>query len=577
MPSKHLVLIAVGPVQDFIAAGRKVRDIWYGSHCLSELSKRLAAKLHQTGCELVFPSPGNLAEDLLPNSGLCVVNRILAVAPEGCDVKELCTTLRTEVKTYWTELADGAENEAPNLVEKDLFDKQLDDLGEFYMVWTPLGESYSKARQRAEHLMSARKCARTFQAPGWDGDELRKSSLDGVRETVLRDKAAECSHGRIRTGEELDALGFIKRMGSFAEAGNFDSLVNVAVLTYQKGLEKTPDIKTAYEKLSKEGKELSEQKLGRQIGWPEMFYVSRLEALLREHRLEKKPPIPEVEAFSKKLSDFQKAHGEPENYLCFLLGDGDFMGRALDAMADMTMHQNFSRELSRFAKEAGAVVKRHEGTLIYSGGDDVMAYLPMHTALQCALELNREFEKIMKTACAGTRVKPPTFSAGLVITHHSESLSEVFAQARMAEQDAKNRGGRDALAVWQNKRQHRGIRLAGRWAALPVRLEAFTALYMDKALPARFGYQLRALSKQCGDTLLWKDNAGVTTPANVAAAEALRVLGRKATDAATKEKLMNLLRECGTLRQLSDELVVALQFARSRSMAAGTPLEEDAD
>ena len=35
---KYLVEIAVGPVQAFIASARKLRDLWFGSTLLSELS-----------------------------------------------------------------------------------------------------------------------------------------------------------------------------------------------------------------------------------------------------------------------------------------------------------------------------------------------------------------------------------------------------------------------------------------------------------------------------------------------------------------------------------------------------------
>ena len=41
----RLLEIAVGPVQDFIAAARRCRDLWYGSHLLSELSKAAALAL----------------------------------------------------------------------------------------------------------------------------------------------------------------------------------------------------------------------------------------------------------------------------------------------------------------------------------------------------------------------------------------------------------------------------------------------------------------------------------------------------------------------------------------------------
>src|SRR5260221_1422362 len=53
---KHLMIFSIGPVQDFIAAARRRRDLWYGSWMLSELSRAAAkAVLEQSG-ELIFPS-----------------------------------------------------------------------------------------------------------------------------------------------------------------------------------------------------------------------------------------------------------------------------------------------------------------------------------------------------------------------------------------------------------------------------------------------------------------------------------------------------------------------------------------
>jgi CRISPR-associated protein Cmr2 len=47
--SSHLLIIAIGPVQDFIAAARKIRDLWFGSYLLSELSKHVARTVVDQG------------------------------------------------------------------------------------------------------------------------------------------------------------------------------------------------------------------------------------------------------------------------------------------------------------------------------------------------------------------------------------------------------------------------------------------------------------------------------------------------------------------------------------------------
>ena len=69
--SKKLLLISIGPVQEFIASARKLRDLWFGSYLLSERSKTVARTLQELGAELIFPFAPDDA-DLKPGSELNV-------------------------------------------------------------------------------------------------------------------------------------------------------------------------------------------------------------------------------------------------------------------------------------------------------------------------------------------------------------------------------------------------------------------------------------------------------------------------------------------------------------------------
>jgi hypothetical protein len=55
----HLIAISVGPVQEFIAAARRTRDLWFGSYLLSEISKAVAQSVQDHGGRLIFPHPRN--------------------------------------------------------------------------------------------------------------------------------------------------------------------------------------------------------------------------------------------------------------------------------------------------------------------------------------------------------------------------------------------------------------------------------------------------------------------------------------------------------------------------------------
>ena len=120
--TEHLLLIALGPVQDFIAQSRRTRDLWYGSHLLSELARCAARTLIHGGAKLIFPDlakgqDSKLDVELEPclsplrpqqhvNAGqppLSIANKILAELPANIDPAALARTVRNDVMAFWRE------------------------------------------------------------------------------------------------------------------------------------------------------------------------------------------------------------------------------------------------------------------------------------------------------------------------------------------------------------------------------------------------------------------------------------------------------------------------------------------
>ena len=107
----QLLLITIGPVQDFIAQARRTRDLWYGSHLLSELSRNVARSLAIGGAKLIFPALDPAldkdAAELLPclapvrQNGappLSIANKIMAEVPVGLDAVTLAESARDELQ-----------------------------------------------------------------------------------------------------------------------------------------------------------------------------------------------------------------------------------------------------------------------------------------------------------------------------------------------------------------------------------------------------------------------------------------------------------------------------------------------
>jgi CRISPR-associated protein Cmr2 len=569
----HLILIAIGPVQEFIAASRKFRDLWCGSMLLSELSRRVALHLHQGGCELVFPAPIDPESELAVGSSLNVANKILAVCPAGKPPQLLVQGAKQAYQKAWLEHCADARRKFPtNLrLEVDRFEKQIRDFGEFYGVWVSLKANYASSRKEAESLLAARKCLRAFNPPDWEARGVPKSSLDGIRESVFTRKPGKTHDIRIKTGEVLDAIGAVKRFGG--NAPRFDSLAELAVESWCKGVETRfgkPQRDKIHHALVALAGELAE-KADILTDWASILYRHEFDSV-RARARNTSGILPALDRVDELLKPAYAALGEPSTYVCYLLGDGDHMGAALDHLKTPDGHQTFSRELSAFAGKAQSIVEEHAGMLIYSGGDDVMACLPLHTALACADKLRLSFAEAMTRATGGVN-SPPTFSIGLAIVYHGDDLDAIRSLASLAEKTAKKDTGRNALCLIQDKRSGSQLRISGKWAeangiGISERLEKLCRLYEKQNLSSRLGYQLRVVAQTAGSLLKWGADL---KPANAAAAETLRIMGRKQTitGGLAESEIRDILSLYKDIRNLSNELIIVRQLSQARSLAEG--------
>ena len=84
--TEHLLIVSIGPVQDFIAAARKCQDLWFGSFLLSELA-RAWPRLHDQQATLIFPGSKLNTDDL------SVANKVVAKLPRGWLRSKSCRQL----------------------------------------------------------------------------------------------------------------------------------------------------------------------------------------------------------------------------------------------------------------------------------------------------------------------------------------------------------------------------------------------------------------------------------------------------------------------------------------------------
>jgi CRISPR-associated protein Cmr2 len=236
----------------------------------------------------------------------------------------------------------------------------------------------------------------------------------------------------------------------------------------------------------------------------------------------------------KQYKISQKAHGEPDekaenrdSYFAILLMDGDHMGKLVNGKTlastwESVMHPEIAERLKQpefdekyktawnnifinhpkrlltpsihaaISESLGdfsiygvdRIIKDNDGRLIYAGGDDVCAVLPVDTALKAAEEIQKYYNSFFriisgqKNETIGNRwnVEPGkmslclgegddiSISAGILICHHKESLSQMIADAHhLLDDKAKAETRRNACAIELRKRSGGSRYFARKW------------------------------------------------------------------------------------------------------------------
>ena len=605
-----VLLVSIGPVQDFIASARRCGDLRYGSRLLSELAKAAAAgivdALNGQLDVLIFPSVTDRAS-LAPGSGVAVANKLLARVPDDAarrvaEAGRAAMASRRDqmARDAFAELGEGDAKRAHHFLEARAW-AQVADLVEY--TWIAVREparadGYAHARREAERMLDARKGIKLWGQPSWS-DAVPKSSLDGVRESVLHEdlfSTVRRDPGQaewlrreygVRASERLCGVGLLKRAGVQEDGSGrrtrarFFSTPHVAAGPL---MARCKDQRAAFESYAAvlrkafgaaaatvlHGAPDPFHAFGRADG--QIFFSGQL-AELAEESSDPDARGTGVETARRALLQFFRATGtsEPAPYYAVLLADGDRMGRAIDAASTFEQHRALSRCLAGFAGSAANVVKAHAGSLLYAGGDDVLALLPLHTVLACASALRRDFADRLRSFVlseGGT----PTLSVGIGISHYVEPMDAALELARRSERLAKEShdAPRNALAVILEKRGGSPIEVRGRWeqsdgmAPLDARLAAMIDMHRRDAVPDKAAFDLAALGAQLrgGDPRL-------------IAAEARRILLRKQPRHGIADRLATADREdleawgLDNPVRLANELLVARQLAEAKDLADG--------
>lgn len=496
----------LGPVQGFVAQARRTRDFWAGSFLLSWLSAvAMRAVIEQKG-EIIFPKVSADYLDWLENKGRdkppqqgCVPNRFKGgLAKVSADFDPDLVT--ASIRQAWQELAERVWQQ--DLAQcsshtREIWDRQVK---QFWEISWALSDNESES-----NLLDRRKNWRSYLPPEESG--VKCMMMDGWQElsgiatpnakglqTFWENLRRTGKHGietDLRENEYLCAIAFIKRRFSrcFAELvvpmpGGWTLYgwkVNSSVpsVAYMAAAPWLAQVLTHAPEAELRAFHDAAKKLTQSYG----EYDTRLDCIDRalyqrddaklfcnsksldgnvffESALDNKNIYPD-QIQSKKvkqaLKDLRQSvkdkNLEPVSpFYAILLMDGDSLG---SHMSEIGKQENISKGLENFTKGVQDIVEDHSGFLIYAGGDDVLALLPLEYALNCAKALRDHYLASFKNL-PGPEIKT-TLSGAIEYAHIRMPLGKVLSDAHdLLDDIAKERTGRDAIAVrvWKPGGQH---------------------------------------------------------------------------------------------------------------------------
>jgi CRISPR-associated protein Cmr2 len=256
-------------------------------------------------------------------------------------------------------------------------------------------------------------------------------------------------------------------------------------------------------------------------------------------------------------------------YYAILQADGDRMGAIIQACLGASQNEQahiaLSFALSRFSNTVKDIVAQHAGVTVYSGGDDVLALLPVQTAIACATAVQHAFVAAIQPMLDTYNLElQPSVSVGLVIAHHMDPMSDVLQQVRRTEQTAKIK--RSSLALTVSKRSGGNVTITGEWSSgIVARLNTLVESFRNGQLPHGYAYELRAMVSK-----LYAENTDDATTASILKLESERILKRKNTadgKAAPIQQMMMMYQSIAAnsererSKEWINELIVAREIA----------------
>jgi len=514
-----LLAFKIGPVQPFIEAARSIRDLLSGSYLISELAfAAIEPVLHSCGpTALIYPSLRGvpLMDFWLSKQGVrlpppaskklarpSIPHRFLALVPVVLADELKCRVVEAALER-WRHISGAIRRRLKERLDIDwrgwdrLWEAQIDSFFDVRATAMPMEQLDFERLIELEDDPATTLVA--LRGPGADVHSSRGGQKPGAWQRYV-------SVSRML----MDAQVTVRHIPDYKPHGDVPQKCTLLGTYEQMGPSRLSESRRFFEQglgLEKETDRLCAISLTKRFAFPSYFH--------RQYGLD-----PDDYRFddTRQFANRARKPGEKEyTYYAILMMDGDEMGKWLSGAKSPCVHEvlhpkildwhkrngidpevlktrrpvspalhaAISDALNRFATGyVPEIVEAHQGVLIYSGGDDVLAAVPVSHALACARSLRQKFSSY---EVMGSRA---SMSAGLVIAHSKEDLRVVLRAGREAEKNAKQLGrDRLTIAVLRRSGEHASASCCWEYVrSLERQVKSFRGGNTD-----RWAYQLRQL------------------------------------------------------------------------------------
>lgn len=466
-----LAVVMVGGVQRFIGESRSTADVSGASDLLQTLLRAGAERVQDLlrGSSppfgLIFPAGWA--------AGVPVSNKVVFLAPPGAggDVAAAAaSTVRDRWRTMVTETLRQPDPSATPGVPDVAWAAVTGSTQEYGALWAAV-----------QSELAGRRRARVFAPYEQSNTELCAQS-PGL--PAVPAPAGARRHDR---DEKLSAAGWVKRQAG----ASAPSTVSIASASFRSRLLRAAEIDAELRRrlvgpVARLASAVQRLDAPRDR-WALPSPVAGLDALRAElgpwlhparwaaDALRRELPAvdpalaAEGRAAALEVCGLARAAGirPPSPYLAVLTQDLDRLGRALAGMS-LATQRTASAQLSELGMRQRELVAAEHPTahLVYTGGDDLLAFCPADGALALAAALRGQVRDACATGPLATAAPdggPITASTGLVFVHMSNPLQDAVDGARAAIRRAKKAtdgSGRSRDAVCVVVRRRGGERAA---------------------------------------------------------------------------------------------------------------------